>query len=108
MKTQRERVLAYLRACGERGGDPTAFLLPNVVDGGKPILNWGARILELRQAGHQIEAAGRRNGCVVMVLTRDADQARDPLAGRSGSGPSVDVLLEVPATPVNALLGWDT
>ena len=64
--TQKERVLARLRA----GHDvsPTDFQLPNVVDGGKPILRVAARILELRQDGYQIDVVATRNECAVYRL----------------------------------------
>lgn len=90
-RTQKARVLAYLRERGATGGDPTAFLPPDVVDGGPPILKWGARILELRQAGHVIQAKGRRHGCSVMVLVDDAEAAAtappavDPASARQGT-----------------------
>lgn len=49
---QNERVLAALR----RGDvSTTDFLLPDVVDGGKPITRVGARIKDLRDAGCQID-----------------------------------------------------
>jgi len=68
--TQRQRILAALERAGRRGVDRTEFLAPNPIDGGKPILQFAARIDELRQAGHVIEHAGRRRHCVIYRLVK--------------------------------------
>ena len=67
-RTQRERVLAALRRAGERGLTQVDWLLHDVIDGGPPIVRLPARVDELRQAGHHIEHAGRRNRCVIYRL----------------------------------------
>lgn len=66
--TQTDRVLAALSAAGATGITQVDFTLPNVVDGGKPILRVGARIHELREAGFNIQNHGTRNQCAVYVL----------------------------------------
>ena len=69
--TQAERILAALRAVGQRGITSVDFLAPDVIDDGKPITRVAARIHELREDGHQILSVGRRNRCDVYVLVND-------------------------------------
>lgn len=64
---QRDRVLA--RLMGGHDVSPVDFQLPDVVDGGKPILRVAARILELREDGFQIDVIATRNQCAVYRLT---------------------------------------
>lgn len=66
--TQAERVLRALRRAGERGLTAVDFGLPHVVDGGEPVTRLAARVLELREQGHTIVKAGRRNKCAVYKL----------------------------------------
>jgi hypothetical protein len=81
-RTQRDRVIEALRRAGDHGITAVDFLLPNVIDGGPPIVRLPARIDELRADGHHIEHAGRRrNRCVVYVLTTLPAPTIGPLAG---------------------------
>jgi len=66
--TQTDRVLAALSRAGARGITRVDFQLPDVIDGGPPILNIPARILELKNAGFEITDDGRRQKCKVYVL----------------------------------------
>lgn len=69
MSTQVERIVAALRRHPE-GITAVDFLLPDVIDGGKPITRVAARILDARMQGHDIVTDGERNGCVVYRLAR--------------------------------------
>lgn len=66
---QRRRVLAALQQLGTDGVTQADFL-PPTIDGGPTITRLGARVHELRAAGHAIEPAGRRDRCRVYVLER--------------------------------------
>jgi hypothetical protein len=72
---QRARVLAALRSRGARGVSAPDFLLPDIIDGGKPITRLAARMLELREDGHEIQVIGENHGCAVYRLMRDAQDA---------------------------------
>jgi hypothetical protein len=63
MTPQAQRVLDELRRGARTRVD---FLRP--ADGGPPVLNVAARILELRRAGHVIVSGGRRDACKVYRL----------------------------------------
>jgi hypothetical protein len=52
--TQCGRVLNALRKTGQYGITGADFLLPNVVDGGKPIIRSQTRIFELKREGYRI------------------------------------------------------
>jgi len=52
--SQNERVLRALRQAAGEGLRSTAFLLPDVVDGGAPILRLASRVADLRADGHSI------------------------------------------------------
>jgi len=65
--TQKQRILAQLKAAGGRGVSPTDFLAPDVCDGGKPILRVAARILDLKNEGHSIDCQTEA-GTAVYVL----------------------------------------
>lgn len=52
--TQKERILKALKAAGATGISPEDFLLPDVIDAGKPILRVAARIDDLRKEGVKI------------------------------------------------------
>lgn len=66
--TQTQRVeQAGLRA-GERGICSVDFLLPDVIDGGKPITRLAARIKDSRDQGARWTVTGERHGCAVYVL----------------------------------------
>lgn len=70
--TQRERVLRALRCAGERGITARdLYAVP--VDGGPRISRVAARILELRDAGFDIDASGERDGHAVYVLHEHPD-----------------------------------
>ncbi len=51
VQSQLVRVLAVLRARGDRGTHRLEWAGPDVVDGGPPILHLGGRINDLRRAG---------------------------------------------------------
>lgn len=76
--TQQERVLKALKARGREGITVADFLLPDVIDGGKPITRLAARILELRDKGHEIAVVGERNCCAVYRLYWDAEHVPTP------------------------------
>lgn len=73
----------------------TDFTLPNVIDGGPPILRVPARIGELEQRGHTIVRAGRRNKCQVYRLVADPPQQLVPMAAAK------------PEEPRLAIFDWD-
>ena len=66
--TQLERVLAALRQHPDRGITRVDFIRYPTIDGGPPIINIPARILELRDAGEPIIDAGIRDKCRVYRL----------------------------------------
>jgi hypothetical protein len=68
VNTQTERVLRLLERRGPHGVTAVDFQLPDIADGGKPILRVAARILELRDQGHRIVDGGVRNKCKVYIL----------------------------------------
>jgi hypothetical protein len=67
MMKQTTRVLRALRRHPE-GITSVDFLLPNVIDGGRPITRVAARIRDLRNEGHEIVTGGERYGCAVYKL----------------------------------------
>ena len=69
--TQKQRILAQLRAAGGRGVNPIDFLAPDVCDGGSPILRVAARILDLKNEGHVIDCQTEA-GVAVYVLRSSA------------------------------------
>lgn len=81
--TQFERVLARLEANGTVSQDD--FLLPRVVDGGKPILRVAPRIKELRDDGVRIDTRRRPNGTALYVL-----QHPEPTDDRIYNGPGME------------------
>ena len=81
--TQLDRVLAALRQHPDRGITRVDFLRYPTIDGGPPIINIPARILELRDAGHPIDDAGTRDKCRVYKLVGGlVEAASDPVPGR--------------------------
>ena len=119
-----DRVLAALTMAGARGVTRVEFLAPNVCDGGKPIVNFPARIYDLRQAGIEIVKVGRRNACDVFVLGRSVETTAsepkgiahneqagsEPVPSHEGgrpvsSSPVSDSLFELPQRPTNAIYG---
>lgn len=66
--TQRERILAALRAAGRRGITQVDFLRFPTVDGGPPVTRVAARVQELRDEGLDIVSSGTRDRCAVYVL----------------------------------------
>lgn len=81
--TQTSRVLRLLEHRGAYGVTAVDFQLPDVADGGPPILRVAARILELREEGYHITDAGIRNKCKVYVL-QTADTAAEPPVDDTG------------------------
>jgi hypothetical protein len=74
--TQTARVLAALRQHPDRGITRVDFLRFPTIDGGPPIINIPARILELRDAGHPITDAGTRDKCRVYRLEQQAPEGQ--------------------------------
>lgn len=66
--SQADRILAALARAGTHGITRVDFTRYPTLDGGPPILNLPARILELKQAGFNIVDDGRRDKCTVYVL----------------------------------------
>jgi hypothetical protein len=62
--TQKQRVMAALEKAGAAGISPEDFLLPNVIDGGKPILRLPARINDLRNDGLSIDTEHTRTTAI--------------------------------------------
>jgi len=108
-RTQKARILAALERAGARGVDRTAFLGPETADFLPPVLQFAARIGELRADGHNIEAHGRRNRCVVYRLVAEPAQEPVPAApNRSGSdAEAADVLFETAPASRSAFDPWD-
>jgi len=102
-QTQAERVLAALKAVGARGITAYDFAVAPP-DGGRRIMRLGARILELKEASHRIETAGRRDGHVVYVLS-GVEVAPAPVglplpgSGEGGGDLSPGQLFDTPAPP---------
>jgi hypothetical protein len=69
--SQKRRVLKALRRHPE-GLTRVDFILPNVIDGGPPILNFPARIKDLKDEGHRIDKDGERYGCTIYKLQQAA------------------------------------
>lgn len=96
--TQSDRILAALRAAGPSGVATTDFLLPDVIDGGTPILRVPSRVDELRKAGHRITTHREDNGTARYVL------AGPPLAGCEPAGVAASKAPEL-STGVDAPVG---
>lgn len=95
--TQAERVLKALRSY--RGVSQVEFLAPNVCDNGKPITRLAARVQDLRDQGHEISIIGRRHGCVVYRLEREAPGVeRDGRSPERGAAPAA---VAEPAVPLS-------
>lgn len=63
--SQRDRVDRALRRAGSEGLPATAFMLPEVIDEGRPIMRLASRIAELRAEGLSIETRRPRGSKVV-------------------------------------------
>jgi hypothetical protein len=48
------------------------FQLPDVIDGGKPILNFPGRMYDAEKEGHSFEVIGKRHKCKVFRLVEDS------------------------------------
>ena len=66
--SQKARVLRALQT-HPRGITQVDFLLPDVIDGGKPITRVAARVEELADDGYRITDGGTRDECKVYVLS---------------------------------------
>ena len=76
--TQSERVLRALRAVGPRGITQADFSgLHGTPDNGPPITRVAARIVDLKERGCVIEAAGKRNNSKVYVLKHEPGRLVD-------------------------------
>lgn len=102
--SQKARVLAALRSRGARGVTAVDFLLPDVIDGGRPITRVAARVLELRDEGHTIVVDGERDSCAVYRLLHDA---QDGPPTRPASQAVADSLFAAPASPRHAIFDED-
>lgn len=91
--SQTERVLNALRKAGPRGITAVDFALPDVIDGGPPIMRVAARVMDLRRQGHTIIASGRRQKCQAYELVVPAPPADLAYAAASATA------FDVPARP---------
>lgn len=73
-RTQRTRVLRALEHAGSRGITSVDFQLPDVIDGGAPILRVAARIEELVDDGYRIVDHGKRDRCKVYALASTSEE----------------------------------
>jgi hypothetical protein len=99
--TQTERVVRALRLAGERGITQIDFLLPNVIDGGKPITRVAARVKDAREQGEAILVDGERDSCVIYKTAAQAPAPQPPADDATGGA-----LFDMPAprhNPANAL-----
>ena len=90
--TQKERVLKALQSAGAAGVCMTDFLAPDVCDGGTPITRMAARVLDLKNEGHQIDCVIEA-GVAVYVLRSEALVVTQPSAERK-------VVVAAPQSPV--------
>ncbi len=91
--SQTERVLNALRKAGPRGITAVDFALPDVIDGGPPIMRVAARVMDLRRQGHTIIASGRRQKCQAYELVVPAPPADLAYAA------AAETAFEAPARP---------
>lgn len=92
--SQTDRVLNALRKAGSRGITAVDFQLPDVIDGGPPIMRVAARVMDLRRQGHTIISAGTRQKCrryELVAVPAPADLAYQAAA---------ETAFEAPARPV--------
>ena len=68
--TQKQRILKALQAAGAEGIKPEDFLLPDVVDAGKPILRVAARIDDLRKEGLTITTDTSGHTAIYRLVNR--------------------------------------
>jgi hypothetical protein len=92
--SQKQRVLKAARAAGTTGLTSVDFLLPDVIDGGKPITRLAARIEELEADGIRFWRDGRRNGCVIYVLDAAHRPALRPPAQVAPPEPGAEMLFD--------------
>lgn len=76
--SQVERVRRALERAGPDGVSPVDFALPEVVDGGRPIMRLAARILDLRRQGLSINVSSDPNGTARYVLTSEPGPRGEP------------------------------
>jgi hypothetical protein len=69
-RTQSDRVLAVLRRVGDRGTSAADWLLPQVIDDGRPILSLAARVADLRRDGHRITSQITKIGDAHLAVYR--------------------------------------
>jgi len=87
--TQTERVIRALERAGDRGICAVDFLLPDVIDDGKPITRLAARVLDARGLGYDIVTDGERHGCAVYKLAgAPAGHQSPPDAGPAAAPPN--------------------
>jgi hypothetical protein len=65
-RTQTERLVAAARAA--KGVCRIDFQLPDVIDGGDPILNFPGRMWDAERLGYCFEVIGKRNRCKIFRL----------------------------------------
>jgi hypothetical protein len=85
--TQTDRVVKAARSF--RGICRVDFQLPDVIDGGSPILNFPGRMFDAERLGHNFEIIGKRHGCKVWRLISDPDEQTVP-SPSSCASPSAD------------------
>lgn len=100
--SQKRRVLKALRRHPE-GLTRVDFIPPNIIDGGLPILNFPARIKNLKEEGHEIVDSGERYGCKVYKLAQPEPvpvPPPEPVIPMDENAPP-DVLFDLPAKPAS-------
>ena len=88
-------MLRALRHAGERGLSSTAFLLPDVCDGGAPVLRVASRIAELRGDGYAIETRRDDGRSTVSYHLTAVPERKTPLTDE----PSRRIEVAPPFTP---------
>ena len=88
--SQVERLVKAARSY--KGVSRIDFQLPDVIDGGEPILNFPGRMWDAERQGYSFEKIGRRNRCGVWRLLSESDVESD-----SGPAPTPAASDEPPA-----------
>ena len=94
-----KRVKRQLDRAGAYGVTRVDFSAPDVIDGGKPILNFPERIRELRKQGYHVPRQGTRDGVAVYIWGMYQHKPADDLPVVS-TGPAAEtppVLADDPA-----------
>lgn len=101
--TQKDRILQALRLAGQTGIRPEDFLLPDVIDGGKPILRVAARVQDLRKEGHRINTD--TSGVTAIYTLVGAVEVMSPVEGAGSAFRDESALVTGGVTPSAST--WD-